>query len=55
MIQDLIPNPSNPKERMIKGCQVFVPETIFFKDGKIDFLTAIDKDFCLSLDIKTKL
>lgn len=52
----MISDPSNPKERMIKGCQVFVPETVFFKeDGKIDFLTTTDRDCCVSYDIKTKL
>jgi hypothetical protein len=43
------------KERMIKGCQIFLPETVFFKDGRIDYLTQIDKDLCLAYDIKTKL
>jgi hypothetical protein len=33
LIKDLIPNPEHPKERMIKGCQIFLPETVFFKDG----------------------
>ena len=32
-----------------------MPETVFFKEGKIDFLTSTDKDLCLSLDVKTKL
>lgn len=50
-------DPLDPKEKMIKGCQVFIPETVFFneKDGKIDFLTAMDRDCCLCYDTKTKL
>ena len=32
-----------------------MPETVFFKDGKVDFITAIDKEGCLVLDTKTKL
>lgn len=35
---------------------MFVPETVFFKDdGKIDFMTTVDRDFCIAYDTKTKL
>jgi len=43
-IKDLIPDSNQTKEKMIKGCQIFFPETVFFKDGKVDFITGIDKD-----------
>lgn len=33
-----------------------MPETAFFKDdGKLDFVTAMDRDCCLSIDTKVKL
>lgn len=55
----MIADPTSQTERMIKGCQVFMPETVFFKDdggkaGKIDFITSMDRDFCLTFDTKTK-
>jgi len=31
-----------------------MPETLFFKDGRMLFLTTMDKDYCLSIDTKTK-
>ena len=55
MIKDLIADQSREKDRFIRGCQVFVPETIFFKDGKIDFMTSLDKEFCLQFESKIKL
>jgi len=51
----LIPDPNNPRERLIKGCEIFMPDTVFFKEGKIDFVAQNDKEFCLSFDTKTKL
>ena len=33
LVKDLIPDQNNAKERMIKGCQIFMPETVFFKEG----------------------
>jgi len=44
----MIPDTNDPKEKMIKGCQVFFPETVFFSKSKIDFIAANDKDMCLS-------
>jgi hypothetical protein len=40
---------------MIKGCQIFIPETVFIRDGRFDFLTMLDRDFCICYDTKTKL
>ena len=40
---------------MIKGCEILMPDTVFFKEGKIDFVAQNDKEFCLSFDTKTKL
>lgn len=31
-----------------------MPETVFFKDGKIDFIVQNDRDYCLAQDVKTK-
>ena len=55
LVKDLIPDPNNPRERLIKGCEIFMPDTVFFKEGKIDFVAQNDKEFCLSFDTKTKL
>ena len=55
LILALIPNPfKNPKEKMIEGCQIFFPDTIFFDRGKIDFIALMDKDFCLSMNKSTE-
>lgn len=32
-----------------------MPDTVFFKDGKIDFLAQNDRESCLAFDTKTKL
>lgn len=32
-----------------------MPDTVFFKEGKLDFLVQNDKEFCLSFDTKTKM
>ena len=40
---------------MIKGCQVLFPETVFYSDCKIQFITNLDRDNCLCYDTKTKL
>lgn len=55
-VKKLFADPNEPKEKTLKGCQVSIPETVFFqKDGKIDFLTMLDRDCCLAQDIKTKM
>jgi hypothetical protein len=50
LIEYLIPNPRNDiRERNIKGCPVWLPETIFFDRGKISWIAHTDpKDLCLS-------
>jgi hypothetical protein len=55
MVRDLSTNLQVPEDRLIKGCQIFIPETVFLKDGKFDFLVMQDKDLCLTLDTKIKL
>jgi hypothetical protein len=39
---------------MIKGCQIIMPETVFYKDGKIDLMVSNDRDFCLATETKYK-
>ena len=52
LIHNLIPNPAEDyKEKMIEGCQIFLPDTVFFEKGKI-VICAMDKDFCLAKDSK---
>jgi hypothetical protein len=53
-VRKLFPDQNNAKERMIKGCQIIMPETVFFKDGKIEFIVQNDRDWCLAQDVKTK-
>ena len=55
MIKDLLPHPSVSTDRMIKGCQVLVPETLFCREGKFDFILTNDREFCMAIDTKTKL
>ena len=55
LVQELIPNPKHPNERMIKGCQILVPETVFYDEGRIEFMTASDRENCIAFDVKTKL
>ena len=48
-IRLLLPNTrENPKEKMIRGVQVFFPETVFFDKGKPGLIVLNDKDFCLT-------
>ena len=48
----LIPNPAEDyKEKMIEGCQLFFPDTVFFEKGKI-VICGMDKDYCLIKDSK---
>jgi hypothetical protein len=54
LVKDLIPNLEHSKERMIKGCQIFLPETVFFKEGQLEYSTINDKDLCLAFETKTK-
>lgn len=55
LVRKLVPDMNNPKERMIKGCQIIMPETVFYsRDGKIEFIVQNDRDWCLAQDLKTK-
>ena len=52
LVTGLIPNPAEDyKEKMIEGCQLFFPDTVFFEKGKI-VICGMDKDFCLIKDAK---
>lgn len=57
LVRMLIADPTHPTERMIRGCQVLMPETVFINktDGKIELMTALDRDRCLTIDTKTRL
>ena len=49
LIMELIAKPKeNPKEKMISGCEVFFPDTVFFLGGNKRILVQNDKDYCLS-------
>jgi len=48
-ISELIAKPKeNPKEKMLSGCEVFLPDTLFYENGKPAFIAFNDKDFCLA-------
>lgn len=52
LVTSLIPNPAEDyKEKMIEGCQLFFPDTVFFEKGKI-VICGMDKDYCLIKDSK---
>ena len=55
MVRDLATDQSKSVDRLIRGCQVFIPETLFVKEGKFDFILQLDRDFCMNIDPKTKL
>ena len=49
LIYELIAKPKeNPKEKMLSGCDVFFPDTLFFEKGAPKHIVMNDKDFCLS-------
>ena len=49
LIHELIAKPKeNPKEKMLSGCEVFFPDTVFYEKGAPKFIAQNDKDFCLS-------
>lgn len=49
LIHELTAQPAkNPKEKMISGCEVFFPDTLFFERGDPKFIAYNDKDFCLA-------
>lgn len=48
LIFELIPNPvQDYKEKMIEGCQLMFPDTVFFDRGKLVICT-MDRDYCIS-------
>lgn len=53
-VKKLIPDVNNAKEKLIKGCSIIMPETVFFRDGKIDLILQNDREYCLYQDTKTK-
>lgn len=54
-IQGLMPDPREPKEKMIKGCQVMFPNTVFLKGGNLHFMTKLDADMCMETDSRVKI
>ena len=49
LIHELIAKPKeNPNEKMIAGCEVFFPDTLFFERGAPKFVAHNNKDGCLS-------
>ena len=49
LIHELIAKPKdNPKEKMLSGCEVFFPDTLFYEKGEPKFIAYNDKDFCLA-------
>ena len=37
----------NTKEKLISGCEVFFPDTVFYENGNPKFIAKNDKDGCL--------
>lgn len=49
LIHDLMAKPKeNPKEKMLSGCEIFLPDTLFYEGGKPSFIAFNDKDYCLA-------
>ena len=38
----------NPKEKVLSGCEVFFPDTVFYEKGVPKFIAMNDKDFCIA-------
>ena len=56
LIEKLMSKPKdNAKEKMISGCQVFFPDTVFYVNGAPKLYVQMDRDFCLSEEKKTQL
>ena len=48
LVFELMPMPKkNSKEKMVSGCEVFFPHTLFFENGKPSFIAQNDKDYCM--------
>jgi len=39
--------PPSSKENIIKGCDIILPDTVFFTAGKASSIFKMDKEFCL--------
>lgn len=49
LIHELIAKPKeNPKEKMLSGCEVFFPDTLFFRNQQASYIVMNDKDYCLT-------
>ena len=49
LIHELIAKPKeNPKEKMLSGCEIFFPDTIFFEKSGRRYIVHNDKDYCLA-------
>ena len=49
LVYELMAKPKeNPKEKMLSGCEIFLPDTLFFENGKASFIAYNDKDYCLA-------
>ena len=38
----------NTKEKLLSGCEIFFPDTVFYEKGAPKFIAMNDKDYCLS-------
>ncbi len=49
LIHELVAKPKeNPKEKMLSGCEIFFPDTLFFRNQQAAYIIQNDKDFCLT-------
>ena len=49
LVRELIAKPKeNPKEKLLQGCEVFFPDTLFYEKGAPSFIAHNDKDFCMA-------
>ena len=56
LVENLISDPTKAQERLIKGCQVIFPDTIFYSgDGNPDLVVSNDKEMCMAHDQKLRI
>ena len=49
LIQELMTKPKeNPNEKVLSGCEIFFPDTVFYEYGVPKFIAMNDKDYCLA-------
>ena len=49
LMHELVPRPKDDaKEKMLSGCEVFFPDTVFFHQGQAKYIVLNDRDFCLA-------